>query len=109
LKKDSLWEYVKRSITPLGQGEIRRDPRLEPYLPLESIDLHGDTIASAHTRTLGMVEEKRKAGVASFVVVTGKSGAICREFPHWMERANGVRSIEILNGGGAYRVTLKRR
>jgi DNA-nicking Smr family endonuclease len=105
--KDALWEWVKRSITPMGKP-VRNEPRFERWYPMPSIDLHGQTVQDAHLRSAALVDQNRSNGVHSYVVVTGKSGVICREFPDWMEQNPAVQSVEPMNGGGAYRVKLKR-
>jgi DNA-nicking Smr family endonuclease len=75
---------------------------------MPSIDLHGVTVQDAHVRSTMLVDQNHSNGVRSYVVVTGKSGVICREFPDWMAQNPSVQSVEPLNGGGAYRVKLKR-
>lgn len=106
----AVWEnYVKR-VTPLGAA--RRGAPL-PYLPLarpplpDAIDLHGLPVHDAYRATLFFLACAKDAHRA-VTVITGRSGAIRREFPFWVAHRPEVRRCEALNGGGAFRLHLRR-
>jgi dsDNA-specific endonuclease/ATPase MutS2 len=108
-----LWAYVKASIRPLGARVTPASWRsrstgiaVTPSAAPSIIDLHGLTTQQAFERAGAFIAQAYDAGLGSVVVVTGKSGAICREFPHWMENHPRARRCTPENGGGAYRVLL---
>jgi len=107
-----IWKQVTESTLPLGFAPVA--PAMRPVVPLareyfpRSLDLHGLTLAQAHTETLAFVSAAKQHGMKSVVIITGLSGDICREFPMWVESIPTVRLTQRLNGGGAFRLILKR-
>jgi len=111
-----LWKKVTKGLAPLlpkpSAPVIRPAAPLVPRLHAQTstLDLHGMTLTEACAKTHNFVREARYAGLKSVVVITGLSGAIRREFPFWVENLPGVRKIDLLNGGGAFKVYfLKKR
>lgn len=82
-------------------------PRQSAYHP--SLDLHGLTIHAAHSAVLDHVYQGRQMGYRVLTVISGRSGQINAEMPRWLEGHRDVRSIESMNGGGAWKICLKRR
>jgi hypothetical protein len=74
-----------------------------PNFESSLLDLHELTVQEAHDATLRFLNATSYKAVT---IITGKSGVICKEFPHWMNLW-GYRYIA-LKGGGAYRVNTKR-
>jgi DNA-nicking Smr family endonuclease len=72
---------------------------------MTTLDLHGMTLAEAHATTNAFLAHCHERSVT---IVTGISGAIHREFPHWLDK-HPIGRIEPMNGGGAFRVHLRRR
>jgi hypothetical protein len=104
-----LWTIVKRRCVPLGQP-VPGDPlasRLEPVPHPHKLDLHNLTLAQAHAKTGAFIEAARRRGQREIEIITGRSGQIRTEFATWAIRNPGVRGIEPLNGGGAFRVRLR--
>jgi dsDNA-specific endonuclease/ATPase MutS2 len=106
-----LWTLVKKTITPLGQPRPSQPTSMaisfsygENYTAL---DLHGYTIQEAHSRVQSFIDRAAYAGQKGVTIITGKSGGIRKEFPTWAMLHSKVRSIEELNGGGAFYVKLK--
>lgn len=112
-----LWKEVTASVRPLGSTDPR-DPF--PMAPLHmrtwatnpaptSLDLHGLTLAQAFDVTKRFLYHARHARLKSVMIVTGRSGAICAEFPAWAATIPVIRQIEIQPNGGSFRVLLKAR
>lgn len=98
-----LWNALASTVTPLGRPRgLRPRPRYcepEPH----QIDLHGMVIRDAHEAVIQFLSETTYRQV---LVITGRSGEICREFPTWAERHPRVRSIKLSRDGGSYWVKL---
>lgn len=72
------------------------------------LDLHGLTAQVAYTAFQAFVGGS-VGRYKSVTVVTGRSGLIRREFEHWIAAHPDIRRAEPLNGGGAFRVYLRKR
>lgn len=104
-----LWDFVKRKVTPLGEpspGERPIQPIRDPFFPF--VDLHGLTVADAHRRVDEVIAMAAHHHEEHVTIVTGRSGIIRREFEHWVAGKAGVAGIEELNGGGAFRLRLRK-
>jgi hypothetical protein len=66
------------------------------------------TLGEARSLVMSTLHAARAEGRRSFVVITGRSGAIRREFLFWVDENPSLRSVETLNGGGAFRLHLFR-
>jgi DNA-nicking Smr family endonuclease len=71
-------------------------------------DLHGMTVQQAHVLVMHQIDQLHEQ-VKYVTFITGKSGQISKEFPHWVSAISYVRACEILNQGGAYRVWFHRK
>lgn len=71
------------------------------------LDLHGYTVQDAWNKVNSYIDTAKRLSFKEVVIITGKSGDICKEFPGWMSYRLDVRSCTPQNGGGAYTVTLK--
>lgn len=102
-----LWERVCATVRKLGEKVAPSAP--PPFVaPLPDgernyIDLHGLTVDEAYRATVEFLEDTNLKVV---LIITGKSGQIRQEFPHWME-VLGYRYI-MVNGDGAFRINTKR-
>lgn len=105
-----LWQKFVERVTPLGAprrpAPLSALPLALPALPSE-IDLHGLPVHDAYRVTLAFLVRAKDVH-REVTVITGRSGSIRREFPHWVERRAEVRRCEPLNGGGAFRLHLRR-
>lgn len=72
------------------------------------LDLHGLSAAEAYTAFCAFVEGS-KGVYRRITVVTGMGGLIRREFEHWVANRSEVRHAEILPGGGAFRLHLRKQ
>ena len=103
-----LWDIVKQRVRPLALGKGPHNHRREPDVFCETLDLHGLNLEQAHGRSNDFLAMAHRLGVPSVLVITGKSGQIAREFTVWAELTGLVRRVEPENGGGAFRVHLRR-
>ena len=88
---DRLWEAIKASVVPLGAPRGPGIPRAHPEPPEpREIDLHGHTVQDAFENVMIFLDCSPYRRV---LVITGKSGQICREFPEWAARHARVRRI----------------
>jgi DNA-nicking Smr family endonuclease len=106
-----LWEAVTADVKPLSRlpaltPPAKRQCPPEPRLraPGRHLDLHGYTVAEAYDRLRAHLEQTERR----LTVVTGRSGVIRREFAAWLERDHRILQIEELNGGGAFRLHLRK-
>jgi DNA-nicking Smr family endonuclease len=100
-------------------GSWDRRLRKGDIIPDRTIDLHGHTLAAAHTLLADIIE--RDSGERVLLVVTGKGRAdrpsrIRAELQYWLESSRLRSRIAALRpahprhgGGGAFYVILKRR
>lgn len=100
-------------------GSWDRRLRRGDIVPDRTIDLHGHTLAAAHTLLADIIE--RDGGERVLLVVTGKGRAdrpsrIRAELQYWLESSRLRSRIAALRpahprhgGGGAFYVILKRR
>lgn len=110
----ALWEAVTSDIVPLGA--IAKQPSKGPGVLLHgcftrpidrgTLDLHGLTLDAAYAAAKDYVD---KAIERAPTIITGISGQIKSEFEFWFENHPSVRKVESLNGGGAYRLHLKKQ
>lgn len=108
-EEKELWNKVvhgslqlqPQTINPPLPTTIKKRSKQQPK---KCIDLHGMTIQQAHATTLQYLDFW-KDQTKSLIFITGKSGIIRQEFCHWVQNAR----IEPLNGGGAFRVFLKKK
>lgn len=110
-----LWKRVTEGLQSLLPKP--RAPVIRPDAPLSvrrhrarftTLDLHGLTLQQAHAEALAHVRAGKAAGLKYVTVITGLSGEIRREFRYWIEPLPEVRKVETLNGGGAFKVFLKK-
>lgn len=110
----ALWDAYTTAVKPLDSKRAATIPAtpIPAVQPAPTgnpghLDLHGLTVAQAHAATKGFLASAA-ANHRAVTIITGLSGEIKREFPHWFEDGN-VRTIEEINGGGGYRIRFKRR
>lgn len=71
------------------------------------IDLHGYTVQDAWHKVNAYIDEAKHLSVKEVLIITGKSGDICKEFPSWMSYRVDVKECRPQNGGGAYTVKIR--
>lgn len=72
------------------------------------LDLHGYTVQDAWHKVNSYIDEAKRLGIMEVVVITGKSGDICKEFPSWVSYRIDVISCKPQNDGGAFTLKFKR-
>lgn len=107
-------------VAPRGIGRAQRRRLQEPSPSgARQIDLHGETLESAFRRLRTALAECLAAEIRILDVITGhgrsgQGGAIRRELPHWLNRAD-IRPLVIAAfqvhpaNPGATRLLLRRR
>jgi DNA-nicking Smr family endonuclease len=73
------------------------------------IDLHGMPIHQAWKHTLDTIEACYHQQVKKLIVVTGKSGQICQEFPFWVEKSQYVRTFSMNENKGSWTIRIKKK
>ena len=113
--EERIWNLVVQTLTPLG---VTGKPHSKPYAftpsvpskiskPSRTLDLHGKTVMDAFLDVRSFIEDAMLANARSATIITGKSGLIRAEFENWLENLPVVR-YEELNGGGAFKLYLKK-
>jgi DNA-nicking Smr family endonuclease len=106
-KPPPLAKLDRRAKARVARGRIEIDARL---------DLHGFTMERAVTRLERFLASAQTEGAGLVLVITGKSGALRREVPHWLSRPE-LRALVIgfeeasphHGGAGALYVRVRRR
>ncbi len=110
----ALWKKVTEgtapiSVKPHAETIVSNERTIvRPRARFTTLDLHGMTLQQACSDTRQFIMEAKWAGLKYVTVITGLSGGIRREFPMWVEPMIEVRKVEAVNGGGAFKVFLKR-
>lgn len=106
-KPAPLAKLDRRMRSRVARGRIEIDARL---------DLHGHTLDRALIRLERFLASSQADGVSLVLVITGKSGALRREVPHWLAGAKlrrlviGFEEAAPHHGGsGALYVRIRRR
>ncbi len=85
---------------------LKDDTKSVSYHPLpfpHILDLHGYVIHDAFSMVSQFIED---TSYKQIIIITGKSGQINKEFPHWISRFKIVKRYEMLNSG-SYKLYLK--
>jgi DNA-nicking Smr family endonuclease len=109
-----LWKQVTEGLVPLVLTPTATMAAVRSLACHTSfsrtLDLHGMTLNEAHAQTKKAVYEANVFyGLKYITIITGLSGQIRREFPFWIEALPEVKKLEVLNGGGAFKVFLKKK
>jgi len=107
----SLWKRIASTVTRLGLPQPCR-PAMMPIIMSSiafptTLDLHGYKIHDAYLKTIEYLKNARYHNLKTVIIITGKSGKINEEFPYWLDKMSFIRSINQINGGGAWRVIIK--
>lgn len=114
-KDKQLWQAFTKSVQPLHCAQVTpapqplqraRDVKPRPT-PSTLLDLHGETLASAHAAALAHVDPLH-AHHKRVTIITGKSGEMSTHMPKWLEHLPHVRQVDTLPGGGAFKVWLRK-
>ncbi len=102
-----LWKKITDSVTT---SVFYPATAIRPYAVRGEylLDLHGLTVAQAHAQFKSFITQNSLRNSKYVTIITGLSGIIQREFPFWTISMPEIRRIETLNGGGAFKVYLRR-
>ena len=107
-----LWERVTEGMKSSGisfENFISRIPSIrERFFISTTLDLHGLDLNSAYIQSVEFIKIARIHRFKYVTIITGLSGQIKREFPLWMETLPHTKRIEVLSGGGAFKVFLQK-
>jgi len=107
------WEAVTKSVILDASFPKISSPRAvlsvrgERYMRT-TLDLHGYGLNDARFESVMFIKDAKKFKLKYVRIVTGLSGQIRREFPLWLENIPEIRRYEVLNGGGAFKIFLKK-
>ena len=109
-----LWTEVMSGALKIPTNTVVERSSAKPKLPQRlpppstTLDCHGMTLSEAHQATMAHIQGW--TGLArNLVVITGRSGRMCQEFPAWVVGHKSVAKVEPLNGGGAFHIKLRKK
>ena len=123
----ALWEAYTKTVTPLNNASRLKNfgRKLIKTLSFKRkaevpnvLDLHGFTLQEAYDLFNRFLNYHYANNTPRIVVITGKGkdgkGLLKNEFPKWLENATLKDKIQdikrpLLNDGGAFELTLKKR
>src|SRR5262249_4997257 len=102
------------ALAPLDRREKQRVARGKAAIDAR-LDLHGHTQAEAHAALLRFLRHASDNGAKLVLVITGKSGVLRQQVPHWLDLAEfralviGFDAAGVRHGGeGALYVRVRR-
>jgi len=109
----ALWEQVNSTARTIPTNvSLQNQPMIHSPIPQAwagTLDLHDLTLAEAHTQTNAHIKHAHQIGQRKIIIITGRSGLIAKEFPTWIQLNPLVTKRAILNGGGAWKLWVKRK
>lgn len=109
-----LWLSYVMGVQPMACARVKPDQnvfvKVQPKPQTRQnpiLDLHGMTLSQAHAATQNHVTLMRHR-FSYVTVITGKSGILRDQLPHWVQVWSDVRSCELDKSGGAYKIWFKR-
>lgn len=97
-----LWYRVARTSSPAYI--IKVPPQFN-----STLDLHFYTVQAAYDMVARHLTEADTRGVEYLLHITGRSGIINQEYEHWVKNHPMVRSVVKMNGGGAWKIRLRKK
>ena len=76
---------------------------------MRKLDLHGFTLEEAYEEFTDFIYSAYQDGVSKVEIITGKSGKIRQEFPHWSESSHQIQYIETSWHGGSFIVKIEKK
>ena len=76
---------------------------------MRKLDLHGFTLEDAYQEFTDFIFEAYQGSVSKVEVITGKSGQIRKEFPHWAESSHQIRYIEPSGHEGSIIIKIEKK
>tara|TARA_Y100000992_G_C21037664_1_gene383427 strand:- start:114 stop:347 length:234 start_codon:yes stop_codon:yes gene_type:complete len=76
---------------------------------MRKLDLHGFTLEEAYREFTDFIYDAYQENISKVEVITGKSGSIRKEFPHWAESSHQIRYIEPSWHEGSYIVKIQKK
>lgn len=110
----SLWQSVMDGTTKVTPSTPV--PSLPPakiavknHNTSKILDLHGYILHTAYTSVFDFIDQSHTMGFKTVMIITGRSGQIFEEFPHWVKAHNKVRKIELQPNKGSWKIWLKKQ
>jgi DNA-nicking Smr family endonuclease len=76
---------------------------------MRTLDLHDYNLEDAYHICQEFIAEAYRDNIKKIEVITGKSGPIRREFPHWAENNHQVQYIENSWHGGSFIIKIQKK
>ena len=76
---------------------------------MRKLDLHDLTHEEAYDEFKEFIHRAYSDNIGKVEVITGKSGRIRQEFPHWAESSHQIRYIEASWHEGSYIVKIQKK
>lgn len=113
-EEEDLWSRVMSGAEtiscPTATPETpRRKIVIRDHSFQKTIDLHGLYLNDAYKKTREYFDRAYENGEKTVTVITGRSGNILEEFPHWANSHSKVRRIELKPNKGSWKVWLEKK
>lgn len=108
------WEEFCKGVQPLKKcNKINHIPKntrkpVKRYKLESKLDLHHKTINQSFEEVNNYINQAKEQNIKDITIITGKSGVIKEEFPKWMENNNKVRSSNLNDNKGSFKVKLRK-
>ena len=76
---------------------------------MRKLELHGFTLEEAYQEFTDFIYAAYQENISKVEIITGKSGRIRQEFPHWAESSHQIRYIEASWHEGSYIVKIQKK
>ena len=121
-EEQALWEQVNSTVKTFANPPqdmrmslvTRSKPQPTMFIATmpewsPTLDLHDLTLAQAHAATLSHIRQAHARHQRKIIVITGRSGLIAKEFSTWVDLNSLVTKRTILNGGGAWKLWVRKK
>ena len=76
---------------------------------MRKLDLHGFTLEEAYQEFTAFIYSAYEDNISKVEIITGNSGQIKKEFPHWSENNHQIRYIENSWHKGSFIVKIEKK
>ena len=76
---------------------------------MRKLDLHGLTLEEAYQDFTDFIYSAYEDNISKVEIITGNSGQIKKEFPHWAENNHQIRYIENSWHKGSFIVKIEKK
>lgn len=112
--EEKLWNDVMSGASTIStpvvvSNPVQAKPSIRNRYIGRSLDLHGLVLHRAYVDVQDFFDNSYTAGYKTVLVITGRSGKIFEEFPHWAHSHSKVKKIELQPNKGSWKVWLKKK